>query len=45
MRSIYHRNESRIEADIFVAFLAYCLQVTLKARLRPLAGGITPREV
>lgn len=45
VRPVYHRNESRIEAHIFVAFLAYCLQVTLKARLEPLAGGITPREV
>jgi transposase len=45
VRPIYHQNESRIEAHIFVAFLAYCLQVTLKARLRPLAGGTTPREV
>jgi len=44
VRPIYHRNESRIEAHIFVAFLAYCLQVTLKAKLRTLAGGITPRE-
>ena len=25
--------------------LAYCLQVTLKARLRTLAGGLTPRQV
>jgi hypothetical protein len=33
------------EAHIFVAFLAYCLHVTLRARLRPLAGGITPRSV
>lgn len=45
VRPIYHHNESRIEAHIFVAFLAYCLQVTLKTRLRPLAGGTTPREV
>jgi transposase len=45
VRPIYHQTESRIEAHIFVAFLAYCLQVTLKARLRPLAGGTTPREV
>ena len=28
-----------------MAFLAYCLQVTLKAKLKPLAGGTTPREV
>jgi transposase len=45
VRPIFHRTEDRIEAHIFVAFLAYCLQVTLKARLRPLAAGITPREV
>ena len=45
VRPIYHQKESRIEAHIFVAFLAYCLQVTLKAKLRPLACGITPREV
>ncbi len=37
--------EHRIEAHIFVAFLAYCLHVTLRARLRPLAGGLTPRAV
>jgi hypothetical protein len=36
---------SRIEAHIFVAFRAYCLQVTLKAKLRALAGGTTLREV
>ena len=45
VRPIYHRIEPRIEAHIFVAFLAYCLQVTLKARLRIAARGITPREV
>ena len=45
VRPIFHHNENRIEAHIFVAFLAYCLQVTLKANLRPLAHGITPREV
>ena len=45
VRPIFHRTDDRIEAHIFVAFLAYCLQVTLKARLRPLASGITPREV
>jgi transposase len=45
IRPIFHRTEQRIEAHIFVAFLAYCLQVTLKAKLRALAGGTTPREV
>ena len=45
IRPIFHKSEERIEAHIFVAFLAYCLQVTLKAKLRTLAGGTTPREV
>lgn len=44
LRPIYHHRDERIEAHIFVAFLAYCLQVTLKARLRPLASGLTPRS-
>jgi hypothetical protein len=45
VRPIHHSKESRIEAHIFVAFLAYCLQVTLKAQLKQLAKGLTPREV
>lgn len=45
VRPIYHQIESRIEAHIFVAFLAYCLQVTLKANLKRFAQGLTPREV
>ena len=45
MRPIYHWLESRIEAHLFVAFLAYCLQVTLKANLKQFAKGLTPREV
>ena len=43
IRPIYHQLDERIEAHIFVAFLAYCLQVTLKQRLRALA--LTPRAV
>jgi Transposase DDE domain len=45
IRPIYHQKDSRIEAHIFVAFMAYCLQVTLKHRLRALAPGLTPRAV
>jgi transposase len=45
LRPIYHQLQSRIEAHIFVAFMAYCLHVTLKARLRSVAGGLTPRAV
>ena len=45
IRPIYHQKDARIEAHIFVAFMAYCLQVTLKHRLRALAPGLTPRAV
>src|SRR5271165_565581 len=45
LRPIHHQLEHRIEAHFFVAFLAYCLQVTLRARLKPLAPGLTPRAV
>ena len=45
LRPIFHQLEQRIEAHIFVAFMAYCLHVTLRARLRPLAPGLTPRAV
>ena len=37
--------DARIEAHIFVAFIAYCLQITLKQRLRSLAPGLTPRSM
>jgi hypothetical protein len=45
VRPIHHQLETRIEAHIFVAFLAYCLMVTLKQRLKALAPGLTPRAV
>jgi len=45
LRPIHHQLEQRIEAHIFVAFMAYCLHVTLRARLKPLAAGLTPRAV
>ena len=45
IRPVYHQTDERIEAHIFVAFLAYCLQATLKQRLRALAPGLTPRAV
>ena len=44
VRPIYHQLEHRIEAHIFVAFLAYCIQVTLKHRLRLKAPGLTARQ-
>jgi transposase len=45
VRPIYHQKEKRIEAHIFVSFLAYCLFVTLRNRLRPSANGLTSRSV
>src|SRR5882757_902147 len=45
IRPIYHQLEHRVEAHILVAFLAYCLTVTLKHRLQVHAPGLTPRAV
>lgn len=45
IRPIHHQLEERIEAHIFISFMAYCLQVTLKARLKRSASGLTPRSV
>jgi transposase len=45
IRPIFHQLESRIEAHIFIAFLAYCLHATLAQQLRPHAPGLTPRSV
>lgn len=45
IRPIFHQDEKRIEAHIFIAFLAYCLHVTLGCRSRNLAPGLTPRSV
>lgn len=45
VRPIYHQRESRIEAHIFVAFLAYCLHVTLRHLARAHSPGLTPRSI
>jgi transposase len=45
LRPIFHSLERRIEAHIFVSFLAYCLHVSLRASLKPLAPGLTPRSL
>ena len=45
LRPVYHQREDRIEAHLFVSFLAYCLQVTLRRWRRDLAPGLTPRSV
>jgi Transposase DDE domain len=45
VRPIFHQKDDRIEAHIFVAFLAYCLHVTLGRRLHALAPGLSARAV
>ena len=45
LRPVHHQIPPRIEAHIFVAFLAYALHVTLRRRLRDLAPGLTSRAV
>jgi len=44
IRPIFHQDEHRVEAHIFIAFLAYCLQITLQRRLHALAPGLTARS-
>src|SRR5437868_14993822 len=45
IRPIFHQLEARVEAHVFIAFLAYCLHVTLARRLHALAPGLTARSV
>src|SRR5438445_501913 len=45
IRPVFHQLEARVEAHVFIAFLAYCLHVTLARRLHALAPGLRPRAV
>jgi transposase len=45
IRPVYHQLESRIEAHIFVSFLAYCLHVTLRQLAKAYSPGLTPRSI
>jgi len=45
IRPIHHQEPERIEAHIFIAFLAYCLHATIGHRLKALAPGLTPRNL
>jgi hypothetical protein len=44
IRPIFHKDEGRIGAHIFIAFLAYCMQITLTHRLHSVAPGLTARS-
>jgi transposase len=45
IRPVYHHKEERVDAHIFVAFLSYCLQATLRQKLRSGASGLTSQAV
>jgi transposase len=44
IRPIFHQREDRIEAHIFIAFLAYCVQVSFGQQLKAHAPGLTVRQ-
>ena len=44
IRPIFHQEQARIEAHVFLAFLAYCLHVSLGLQLKTLAPGLTARS-
>jgi len=44
VRPVYHQLEHRVEAHIFVAFMSYCLMITLRQKLRYYAPGLTGRD-
>ena len=45
VRPIHHQLEHRVDAHIFVAFLSYCLQTTLRQKLKTSAPGLTSQAV
>ena len=45
IRPIHHHLEDRVDAHIFIAFLSYCLQTTLRQKLRHSASGLTSQAV
>jgi transposase len=45
VRPVYHSRGDRIESHIFVAFLSYCVQASLRHKLRIKAPGLSVREM
>jgi transposase len=45
VRPLYHQLDTRIEAHIFVSFLAYCFHTTLRQMSRVHAGGLTSAAI
>ena len=44
IRPIHHHLESRVDAHIFIAFMSYCLQTTLRQKLKHSAPGLTSQS-
>ena len=45
VRPVHHQRIDPVEAHIFISFVAYCVQVTMRQRLRAHAPGLTSREL
>lgn len=45
LRPIYHWVEPRVEAHVMLAFMAYAMWICLKWILKPVATGLTPRQM
>jgi transposase len=44
IRPIHHQLERRVDAHIFIAFMSYCLQTTLRQKLKTSAPGLTSQS-
>lgn len=45
LRPVFHQLDERIEAHVFISFLAYCLHVTLEQYNKKAATGLSSRSV
>jgi hypothetical protein len=45
LRPVFHQLDGRIEAHVFISFLAYCLHVTLEQYNKKAATGLSSRSV
>jgi hypothetical protein len=45
LRPVFHQLDGRIEAHVFISFLAYCLHVTLEKDNKQAATGLSSRSV
>ena len=45
LRPVFHQLDGRIEAHVFISFLAYCLHVTLEQYNKKVATGLSSRSV